>query len=219
MKILIFPIFLLLGSLGRAQTQKAPKNEVSFGYFTVGYFFDSTGVRMSEFEKARRVSLHFAHNLDKHFSIGMNYIGVAYLHFKKSIPQYYDNNTVIRRDFKYISVQAGYRISKWSMVAEVKSGINYRFSGEKAVHYFYFLGSGPYFESVGEYIRYKDVGITFGLSLSHPILWKLYGEIDCEYARMFPQEFDSHSSPTIPSVKVRVDPNQLLLSYRIGIRF
>lgn len=58
-----------------------------------------------------------------------------------------------------------------------------------------------------------------GLSISHPIFWKLFGEIDCEDARMFSKAYETISSHTFPIEKVRADPQQLLLSYRIGIRF
>jgi len=199
--------FICLASLGLTflcHAQKTSKNEFSVGYFTGGYFFDSTAVKFSKFVRGKNITLSYTRHIDKYLFFNTTYIRSSFGYISNPAPEFLEDNSILTRYLKVISGSIGYRISKWSMSAKAKAGIGYRFEFEKVVHFTYFNG-GNWSEPREGFYAFKSVGPTLGLTVSHPIVWRLFGEFDCEYARMFSKD--------------NVDPNQLLLSYRIGMRF
>ena len=199
-----FICFAFLGMACICHAQKASKNEFSLGYFPAGYFFDSTGVKFSQFIRGKNITLSYTRHVDKHWSFNTSSVRSSFGYIMPPAPDYLKDNTVVYRYLKAISGSVGYRISKWSMSAKLKTGVNYQFKFEKYVHLTYFDG-GNWREPRSVTYMVQSIGPTLGLTLTHPIVWKLCGEFDCQYARMFS--------------KYNIDPNQLLLSYRVGIRF
>jgi hypothetical protein len=199
--------FICLAFLGMAllcRAQKTSKNEFSVGYFTAGYFFDSTSVKISKFVRGKNITLSYTRSLNKHLFLNATYVRWFSSYVPKPEPEFLAENSIITRYLKMVSGSIGYRISKWGMSAKAKAGVSYRFAFEKAVHFTYF-NSGNWNEPREGFYAFKSVGTTLGLTVSHPIVWRFFGEFDCEYARIFSKE--------------KVDQNQLLLSYRVGIRF
>ncbi|MFN0216082.1 MAG: hypothetical protein ACKVT2_17620, partial [Saprospiraceae bacterium] len=70
-------------------------------------------------------------------------------------------------------------------------------------HYYTAIHHGGWGEGYGGGKNYGKLGAKLGASIQHPILWRFFGELDCEYAHMFSGG----------------DRNQLLLCYRIGFKF
>ena len=202
MKPIICLLFLSMTALCHAQ--KTPKNELSIGYFTSGYFFDSTDLKFSKFIRGKNLSFSYTRNIDKHWFLNAGYLRSSFGYLKSPVPDYLEDNTVVYRYLKGFSGSVGYKLSKWSMAFKAKIGIHYRFKFEKGVHFTYVDG-GNWREPRGGIYENKSIGPTFGLTLSHPIVWRLFGEFDCAYARLFSN--------------YPIDQNQLLLSYRIGVRF
>ncbi|MBN8679192.1 MAG: hypothetical protein J0M29_13265 [Chitinophagales bacterium] len=184
-----------------SQAQKPFNNELSLGYFTGGEFFDTSAFSISPFTKGKNISLNYTRLLGKNLSVGLNYIqcGFDYLPRLKKL----ENNTIMWRVQKTFSADLGYRISKWSISATAKAGIRYNMIGYKVEHYASVPHSNGWREGIGGSKEYGKIGAKLGAALQHPIIWRFFGELDCEYARMFSGG----------------DRNQLLLSYRIGFRF
>ncbi len=195
---------ILLGVTFLSHAQKTPKNELCFGYINAGYFFDSTSMELSRFVKGRNFSLSYSRIFDNRFLLNITYARTSYKYFNDPQPAFYEDNTITSRSFKILSGYFGYKISKWGLSANLKAGISYCIRGSKGGHITYF-DDGGWREPRAFYYYYRDFGGMLGLTVSHPIFWKLFGEIDCGYARMVS--------------KLKVDPNQLFLSYRIGFRF
>ncbi|MEQ1666470.1 MAG: hypothetical protein ABL927_13965 [Bdellovibrionales bacterium] len=181
--------------------QKIFKNEVSLGYLNAGEFFDTSAFKISPFTKGKNISLNYTRLFGKKLSVGLSYTQCAfnYLPTLKKL----ENNTIMWREQKTFSAAIGFGVSKWQISAKAKAGFRYNIVGSKAEHYFTSLHSGGWLEGYGGSQAYGKLGAKLGASIQHPILWRFFGELDCEYARMFSG----------------ADRNQLLLSYRIGFKF
>ena len=97
----------------------------------------------------------------------------------------------------------GFGYTKWGLTARAKAGIRYNIRGEHFEHFYALVHSHGWGEAYGALYGYGKIGPMLGASIQHPIFWRFFGEMDCEYAHLFSG----------------VDRNQLLLSYRIGFRF
>ena len=199
-----FLLSIILSIALSSQAQKQYKNEFSLGYFTAGNFFDSSEVKFSKFVRGKNITFSYTRHIDKHLFFNTTYVRSSFRYISNPAPEFLKDNSILTRHLKVIFGSIGYRISKWSMSAKAKAGIGYRFEFEKVVHFTYF-NSGNWSEPREGFYAFKSVGPTLGLTVSHPIVWRLFGEFDCEYAKMFSKD--------------NVDSNQLLLSYRIGVRF
>jgi hypothetical protein len=89
------------------------------------------------------------------------------------------------------------------MNLRAKTGIRYNLRGRQSKILYYRITSGGWSEAYGEIYYYSKIEPMFGASIAHPIIWRFFGELDCEYVHLFSG----------------VDRNQMLLSYRIGFRF
>ena len=198
-KALLCLTFLSIALLCHAQ--KNLKNEVSLGYLNAGEFFDTSAFKISPFTKGKNISLSYTRLFGKKLSVGLSYTQCAfnYLPALKKL----ERNTIEWREQKTFSAAIGFGVSKWSVSAKVKAGIRYNFIGTKMEYYGSSLHSGGWLEGYGAGKDYGKLGAKLGASIQHPILWRFFGELDCEYARMFSG----------------ADRNQLLLSYRIGFKF
>jgi hypothetical protein len=202
MRTILCTLFLCSAFLAHAQ--KNPKNEFSAGYFTTGYFFDSTDWVISNFIRGEAVNLNYLRRINKHLNLNFNHSYISFDYFPIPYDKPFPNNSVIARGFNFSNIALGYRFTKWGLGLTAKAGLSYRYRVFKLVHY----GYNPYsawVEPLGVYFGTSSLGATLGFSLSHPILWRFFGEFDCSYGRMFS--------------KYKVDPNQLLLVYRLGFRF
>lgn len=199
--ILLCLTFLSMTSLCPAQ--KSHKNEASLGYFSAGEFFDTTAFKLSSFNSGKNISLLYMRVLDNNLSIGLSYTRSYFHYLPTDWPSRFENNTIMWREQKTITSEIGYRFSKGSISARAKTGIRYNAVGYKVEHYYYFSGGGNWWEPYGGSKSYGKLGAKLGASLQHPIIWRFFGELDCEYARMF----------------AGADRNQLLLSYRVGFKF
>lgn len=181
--------------------QKNFKNELSLGYFTAGEFFDTSALKTSPFSKGKNFSLNYTRLLGQNLTVGVSYFqgSFNYLPTLKKL----ENYTIMWRVQKTFSADLGYRVSKWSLSATAKAGVRYNMVGYKVEHYASVPHSGGWLEGKGGSKAYGKFGAKLGASIQHPIIWRFFGELDCEYARMFSGG----------------DRHQLLLSYRIGFRF
>ena len=191
---------LVIALWGNAQN--SPKNEFSFGYFSAGEFFDNTKFDFSRFVRGKAFSLAYTREIGKKRSIGISY-GSSAFYYISDLPQPFENNTVLWREQNTLSANIGYGIPIGLIMARTKAGLRYNIVGGKMVHYKYFGGGGPWQEPVWGGEPYAKLGGIIGISARHPIVWRFFGELDCEYARMFSG----------------ADQNQLILSYRLGFRF
>ncbi|HLP92433.1 MAG TPA: hypothetical protein VK168_00245 [Saprospiraceae bacterium] len=182
------------------QAQKPSNNELGLGFFVAGEFFDTSAFKVSPIS-GKNFSLTYTRLFDKKLTVGVNFTkcGFHYLPTLKKI----EDNSIFWRVQKTFSADLGYRISKWSISATAKAGIRYNMVGYKVEHYASLPHSGGWLEGIGGSKEYGKIGAKLGAAIQHPIIWRFFGELDCEYARMFSGG----------------DRNQLLLSYRIGFRF
>jgi hypothetical protein len=100
-------------------------------------------------------------------------------------PALFEDNTILWREQKTFAANLDMRVSKWSINAKAKAGVRYNMVGYKAEHYFYFGSGGSWKEPVQGSVGYGKLGAKLGASVQHPIIWRFFGELDCEYARMF----------------------------------
>ncbi len=195
---------LLLTFLGIAlwgHAQKSPKNEFSFGYFSAGEFFDNTKFDFSRFVRGKAFSLAYTREIGKKRSVGISYRNSTF-YYLSDLPQPFEDNTVLWREQNTLSANFGYGIPIGPIMARAKAGLRYNLMGYRLMHYHY--GGG--FTGLGSVLgdeSYTKMGGIIGASVRHPIVWRFFGELDCEYARMFSG----------------ADKNQLILSYRLGFRF
>jgi len=201
-RTLTFIVFLCIAPCAQAQT--AHKNELSLGYFSAGEFFDETPMKIAPFFKGRFVSINYSRLLDNNLSVGLTYARTGFQYVPVEVERYHlANNTTEFREQRIFTANMGISIRKWSLTMRGKAGIRYNQRSIKFVHVGGGWHSKGWYESFASEDRYGRLGISTGLSISHPIFWRIFGEIDSEFAKMF----------------TRVDRNQLLLSYRIGFRF
>ncbi len=185
------------------QAQKKLKNEVSLGYFTAAEFFDTSAFAFSTFDKGRNFSLKYNRIINPKLSIGATYSNCFFRYKEPPYPQFLKDNTIRFRFLQMYSLNAAYSVFNKVFTVRVKGGLKHYAYGEKRVHFFYINGGGVWWEPIGAIYEYPNFGVNLGAALTHPIIWRFFGEIDCTYSRMF-AEFDK---------------NQLFLSYRIGLKF
>lgn len=193
--------FGFLSSALLCHAQKSFKNEVSLGYFSAGEFFDTSAFKVSPFTKGKNISLNYTRLWGNKLTVGLSYAQCTFNYLPTL--EKLESNTIEWREQKTFSADIGFRVSKWSFSAKAKTGIRYNLTGNKKEHYGSTLHSGGWKEGHGGSKDYGKLGAKLGASIQHPIIWRFFGELDCEYARMFSGG----------------DRNQLLLSYRIGFRF
>ena len=185
------------------RAQNSYKNEISFGYCPLGYFFDSSGFRFSSFHKFNSPTLYYKRVLNKRFSLGIAY-AESYFNYLPHLKSPFPDNTVLVREQTIISVDLGRRVSKRGFCAEIKAGIRCNIGGYRLMHYFYIYNpSNPWLESYAGGEDHGLIGLKLGASAKHPIIWRFFGEFDAEYSRML----------------TGADKNQLLICYRLGIKF
>ena len=109
MKPIICLVFLGMTALCHAQ--KAPKNELSIGYFTAGYFFDSTDVKFSKFIRGKNLSLSYTRNIDKHWFLNAGYVRWFSSYIPQPEPEFLEDNSILSRYLKMVSGNIGYRVS------------------------------------------------------------------------------------------------------------
>ena len=196
-----FLSFAFLGMALLCHAQRHFKNEFSAGYFAAGEFFDATPFKVSKFNRGKNISLNYTRHLKKDFTLGVTY-SRCYFQYVPAVvspPEF----TITDRYQKTITANLGFGYTKWGLTARVKTGLRYNIRGEHFEHFYSLIHSNGWGEAFGALYGYGKIGAMFGASIVHPIVWRLFGEIDCEYAYLFSG----------------VDRNQLLLSYRIGFRF
>lgn len=186
--------------------QKTFKNEVSLGYYSAGEFFDTSAFKISSFSEGRSPSICYTRLFHKNLSVGLSYTR-CYFNYLPTNPAHYPkrlkDNTIRYREQQTISTNLGYEISKGPIYIKAKAGIRYNLEGFKSEHLFYYGSVGFWEEPVSGYQAYGKFGAKLGASIQHPIIWRFFGELDCEYAKMFSGG----------------DQTQMLLSYRIGFKF
>jgi hypothetical protein len=193
-------LFIPLGALAQSEH----KNELSVGYFSAGEFFDETPFKTSAFSKGKNISVNYTRLMDKNLSVGLTYARCGFQYVPIEVPRYnLDPYTTEFRLQRTFTANIGLKFSLLSLTLRGKAGIRYNQRSTKVVHTGGGWHSGLWYESFGIVDRYGRLGASMGLSLTHPIFWRIFGELDSEFAKMF----------------TRADRNQLLLSYRIGIRF
>jgi hypothetical protein len=75
-------------------------------------------------------------------------------------------------------------------------------NGFKLKH-LYSFDHGKWLEVYQEYINYNHLGFSFGVTIHHPIIWHLFGEVSLDYIQMLSG----------------IDRKQLMPSYRVGYKF
>lgn len=197
-----FLSFAFLGMAILCHAQKNSKNEFSFGYFGAGEFFDTSTFRFSDFGRGKNFSLQYTRTFGKRLTVGLAYSHNVFYYLRRFHGKL-ENNTIMWREQKTLSADAGIGVSKWSMRARAKTGICYNLTGYKHEFYYSATHTGGWREAIVGNQYYGKWGARLGACIQHPIIWRFFGELGCEYARMFSGK----------------DRNQLLLSYRIGIKF
>lgn len=198
--ILLCFTFLSMALLCHAQ--KTFKNEVSLGYFNAGEFFDTSAFNISTFTRGKNISINYTRLFGKNLTVGLTYARCYFRYLPTPTPEILQPNSIGSRYQKTLTANIGYEFSKWSLSARAKAGLRYNLKGLKSEHYSQTPASWGW-ESRGGIDEYGKIGVSLGVSIQHPIIWRFFGELDCEYAKMFSG----------------ADRNQLLLSYRIGFKF
>jgi hypothetical protein len=196
-----FLSFAFLGMTLMCHAQRHFKNEFSVGYFAAGEFFDATAFKLSKFGRGKRISLEYTRHIDKRLTLGLIYSRCFFLYVSPDILP--PPLTIETRYQKTLTANIGIGYTKWKMTARAKGGIRYNLQGEQSKLIHAGIHSGGWGEAYGEIYGYSKIGSMLGASIVHPIVWRFFGEIDCEYVHLFSG----------------VDRNQLLLSYRIGFKF
>lgn len=193
--------FAFLGMSLFCCAQKQFKNDFSAGYLTVGEFFDATALKVSTFHRGKNISLKYTRHIKKKFIIGVIYNRCYFQYVPPAnLPA---PLTIESRYQKTLTANLGLGYTKWGLIAHVKTGLRFNIRGNQSKFIRASVHSQGWGEAYGEIYEYSKIGPTLGASIAHPIFWRFFGEIDCEYAHLFSG----------------VDRNQLLLFYRIGFRF
>lgn len=197
--------FLLLVILGAAQVcyaQKWHRHEVTVGYYG-GSFFDEVPFRFQNLKTNKRIpTITYLFRFNKLFNLELLY-GTHDFSGKKIDLNNIGNfpNTVMGRSIRHYRICGGYTLKLKHSKINFFSGMNYR-TGSKVI-FLYQYNHGNWVESFFEYKDYRDMGFSIGVSVSHPIKWRFFGELTTSYSRYF-SEFDK---------------NVLSPGYRIGFRF
>lgn len=195
----------LLAILGVAQmchAQKLHRHEITIGYYG-GYFFHETPFRFQNLRANKRIpTITYLFRLNKSLNMGIFY-GVHDLGGEKIDGNNIGNfpNTVIGRSIRHYAINGGYTIKSKYINMSLSPGLNYR-TGFK-VKFLYQYNHGTWVENFFEYKDYKDIGLSIGISVRHPIVRRFFGELTVSYVRFF-SDFDK---------------NLLMPGYRIGFRF
>ena len=188
---------MLISFFGIVIMCNAQKNELSLGYSGMGYFFDSTKMKLSSFNKCRNISVTYSINILNNFYLSTSYSNYFFGYVDpKTILK---DNTVETRNMKRVGLHIRYALLDKAIRLKLSIGIN-RNWGAKLNHYFYF---SQWREPVREGIGYNKYGASAGLLIAHKIFKGLYGELDSEFVRM----------------SKGIDLNQMFVSYRIGYQF
>ena len=196
-----FLSFAFLGMALLCHAQRQFKNEFSLGYFAAGEFFDASAFKFSKFNGGRNISLSYKRHFKKKFTLGLTYSDCFFLYVPLIIPP--PPLKIETRFQQTLTANLGIGYTIWKMMVRAKTGIRYNRRGQQSKVIYYRITSGGWSEGYGEIYDYSKIGPMFGASIAHPIIWRFFGELDCEYVHLFSG----------------VDRNQMLLSYRIGFRF
>ena len=196
----IFLSFLFLGMAVSCHAQKIKRHELAVGWYG-GCFFDNkeTPCKFQAFGHFPTITYNYV--LSKKTSIGALYGMQQFGYYEKGYDWLNNKNRTLIRSIRRFSINVGYDVSTKPVVLRVRSGVMYN-NGVKLKH-LYSYDHGPWLEVYQDGIKYNDLGVTFGLSIQHQIVWRFFGEVSGDYLQMFSG----------------VDKQQLLLSYRIGFKF
>lgn len=197
--------FFLLVILSLAQVcfaQKFQRHEVTMGYYG-GSFFDEVPFRFQNLKNNKRFpTITYLFRFNKSFNVGLFY-GTHDFSGEKIDLNNIGNfpNTIIGRSIRHYMIYGGYTLKfKYSNI-NFFSGLDYR-TGFKGI-FLYQYNHGNWVENFFEYKDYRDMGFSIGISVTHPIKWRFFGELTTNYCRYF-SEFDK---------------NVFTPGYRIGFRF
>ncbi len=196
-----FLSFAFLGMALLCHAQRQFKNEFSLGYFAAGEFFDASPFKFSKFNGGRNISLSYKRHFKKKFTLGLTYSGCSFIYVPPVIPP--PPLKVFNRFQQTLTANFGIGYTIWKMNLRAKTGIRYNLRGQQSKMIRYGIHAQGWGEGYGEIYEYSKIGPMVGASIAHPIIWRFFGELDCEYVHLFSG----------------VDRNQMLLSYRIGFRF
>lgn len=207
--IKFFPIAILFHCIACSLTAQAPKrHEISLGY-TAAYYFDKHSMQVASdynwFKRKRSIlpTFDYVFNLKKRFALGVHHARIW--QYYNGFPDLYASNlpdlTLLYRHTVKTSVYARYALINKAIALRVKGGFLHCGNFQRLHDYYYqhILWKEAH-STTNDFIR---MGLTGALNISHPIYWRFFGEIDCEY-NLFNTDFDAQ---------------QLFLSYRIGFRF
>lgn len=195
-------LFAILGMAHLCYAQKLHRHEITVGYYG-GYYFDETPFRFQNLKVNKRIpTLTYLFRLDKSFHLGVLYGRHDINGEKIDVSNINDfENAVLGRISKHYVIYGGYRRELKYVNANITTGLNYR-TGFKS-KFLYQYNHGNWVESYFEYKDYKDIGVSLGFTLQHPIVKRFFGELSINYIRYF-SDFDK---------------NLLMPGYRIGFRF
>jgi hypothetical protein len=193
---------ILLAILGLAticNAQKLHRHEITIGYYG-GYFFDEIPFRVQNLRVNKRIpTITYMYHINKSFNMSVFY-GIHDLAGER-IRGIDIINKVIGRNTRHYALNGGYILKLKTLNMNFSTGLNYR-TGYKG-KFLYLYNHGTWVEGYTEYKDYKDLGLSVGVSLQHPIIRRFFGELTMSYVRYF-SDFDK---------------NLLMPGYRIGFRF
>jgi len=196
-----FLSFAFLGMALLCYAQRQFKNEFSVGYFAAGEFFDASAFKFSKFTRGRNISINYKRYFNKKYTLGLTYSSCFFPYVSPgTLPTPLEVETRFQQT---LTANFGIGYTIWKMNLRAKTGIRYNLRGRQSKIIYYRITSGGWSEAYGEIYDYSKIGPMVGGSIAHPIIWRFFGELDCEYVHLFSG----------------VDRNQMLLSYRIGFRF
>jgi hypothetical protein len=194
-------LFVVLGMATFCHAQKLRRHEITLGYYG-GDFFDETPFRFQNLSvNKRKPTFTYTFRWNKKFDTGILYGVHRFGYLKNKVDGILPTNTILGRTIRHYAISGGYRFGIADFFIKSSVGLSYR-TGFKAKH-LYTYNHGSWVEGYYEFYEYKGLGISGGISIQHPIIWKFFGELSANYIH-YRSDFDK---------------KLLMPSYRIGFRF
>jgi len=180
--------------------QKKQRHEVTIGWYG-GYFFDKNETPYKFQALSQLPTITYNYHFKKKISIGLLYGRQQFGYYKKDYDWLNNSNKTLARSIRRFALNMGYDTPIKPLVLQLRLGAIYN-NGIKLEH-LYSFDHGTWLEVYQDYINYNHLGLSFGLTIQHPIVWHLFGEVSLDYMQMLSG----------------VDRQQLMPSYRVGYKF
>ena len=219
--LFVLPCLMSLSLHGNAQPADSSQQSIDNpnaveGNLSLQTFFDGYGMMQLDHRNERpgiawmnpRFGLTYKRRLTERDAISAS-ISRLYTSYYPDSTRSHEAGDFTFRDFYLVKANyMRYVIFNDRIKIKGKGGLAYR-HGDESYHITY----GP-FESVGDYYKLQDIGVTVGVELEVQLVWQIFWSGKCSYTRFF----YTYDEPRIQNLG-NDGPTQNMLSVQTGLGF